>query len=156
MANTSDADRTPDFAQVPPRPITSEAGQTRFILHEIRDIQGRISGLAESQAKAYVKLDQLTEVACGVRQMNDSLAEMKVNTRSDHRFVLKIFGSGFVLICTFVIGGFLWLSDRFENSSLRVSDKIENLNVRSQRVDTKLEDLLARIPPIQNPVPTKR
>jgi hypothetical protein len=85
-----------------------------------------------------------------IRSLQDSLRdvkvdvqEIKVGVHSDFRLLLKIFGGAFVLLAGMLIFGYF-----------RLEDKISTLNASSIRVDTKLEDLLQRIPPI--PTPPKR
>lgn len=50
------------------------------------------------------------------------------------------------------IGGYLLTENKIE----KLSDKVDKLVISITRVETKLEDLLARIPPVPTPAPQKR
>jgi hypothetical protein len=85
-----------------------------------------------------------------VRAVQDSLRDVRADVQtirsgahSDFRLLLKIFGTAFVILAGMLIFGYF-----------RLEDKITALTASSIRVDTKLEDLLQRNPPI--PTPLKR
>jgi hypothetical protein len=85
-----------------------------------------------------------------VRAVQDSLVDVKTDIREiksgEHAhflLLLKIFGAAFVLLSGMLIFGYF-----------RLEDRVSALDSSSIRIDTKLEDLLLRIPPI--PTPPKR
>ena len=85
-----------------------------------------------------------------VRAVQESLSDVKTDLREitkkehDHfLLLLKIFGAAFVLLSGMLIFGYF-----------RLEDRVVSLDASSIRIDTKLEDLLQRIPPI--PTPLKR
>jgi hypothetical protein len=78
-----------------------------------------------------------------IKALKDSLNEIKVDVRDvkDHRLTDFIWHAGaLIAFGTFVIALYFW-----------IDDKVSALATASARVDTKLEDLLARIPPAPTP-----
>lgn len=80
-----------------------------------------------------------------VQEVKDDIREIKKDQKVDFRIVLGIFGAGFVILGTMLIVGYFRLDDRIT----KLDDKISSLSTTLVRIDTKLEDLLARIPPTQ-------
>jgi hypothetical protein len=74
------------------------------------------------------------------------VSEIKDHRQSDFRWQFSVLGGGFLILAGMFITGYLRLEDKI----IRLEDKIGNLTSNSIRVDTKLEDLLQRIPPIQS------
>jgi len=65
--------------------------------------------------------------------------------------MISIFSAGFVLLAGMIIGSYLLTSSKID----ALSGKIESVEVLSARIETKLDDLLLRIPPVVAPVPKK-
>jgi hypothetical protein len=87
-----------------------------------------------------------------VEAVKDTVADLKADIHdikghrvSDLRWHIGIFGAGFLVLAGMLITGYFKLEDR-----------VSALSTASTRVETKLDDLLARIPPVQTPVPSKR
>jgi len=78
---------------------------------------------------------------CGLKY---DVKEIKSHRHSDFVFSISIFAGGFVLLATMLIVGYFKLEDRIQTLS--------NIIIRA---DTKLEDLLLRIPPIPTPPPRR-
>jgi hypothetical protein len=86
-----------------------------------------------------------------VEAVKESVADLKADVKeikghrvSDLRWHIGIFGAGFLVLGGMLIAGYFKLEDR-----------LSDLSTASTRVETKLDDLLARIPPVQTPVPAK-
>ena len=137
----SGSNRLPDeFAQGSPASLSAETGQTRIVMTEMRAINARIGDLSDQHKRASDKLDRVAELAATVTHIKGEVSEVKAHARSDFRFILLIFGGAFI-----VLGGMIL------TSYLRLEDKAEALVTSTQRVDTKLGDLLSRIPPAPTP-----
>jgi hypothetical protein len=84
-----------------------------------------------------------------VREFRDDIREIKRDQKTDFRILTGIFGTGVV-----VIGGMLFYAYfRIDDKITKLEDRVSVLTTTVTRIDTKLEDLLARIPPAQTPVP---
>ena len=79
-----------------------------------------------------------------ITEIRGEIREIKANRHSDFVYLITAFAAGFVLLAGLVA-----------TSYFRLDDKIERLNAVSIRVDTKLEDLLQRIPPVVAPTPKR-
>jgi hypothetical protein len=66
--------------------------------------------------------------------------------------LLYVFGAGFVALVAVFGWGYSRLDDRFT----RADERRESMEKTLTRIETKLEDLLQRIPPVQTPVPVPR
>ena len=92
------------------------------------------SGPARVIAEAIAK--DITEIKSGVN-------DLKNNRRDDFIKLLMIYGAGFVFLAGMIVSSYLLLDN-----------KISSVSDLGIRVDTKLEELIKRIPPVQTPVPT--
>jgi hypothetical protein len=75
--------------------------------------------------------------------------EANVKEIRDYRYTdlwrhLAAFAAGIVLVVGMLIAGYF-----------KIEDKIQILSTASTRMETKLDDLIARIPPVQTPVPRR-
>jgi hypothetical protein len=86
-----------------------------------------------------------------VGELKGDVKELKSHRHTDFVFMISVFAAGFILLATMIIGEYLLLSNKIDG----LSGKIEAIEVSSTRVDTKLDDLLQRIPPVVAPVPKK-
>jgi hypothetical protein len=84
-----------------------------------------------------------------VRAFADDIREIKRDQKADFRIVIGMFGAGFVAVAGMLIYGYFRIDDRIT----KLEDKVDVLGTTLTRVDTKLGDLLERIPPIQSPAP---
>ena len=89
------------------------------------------------------------------RMIVDAVKESVAELRSDvkeirgHRFPdfvwhITVFAAGFLLLCGVMAAAYF-----------RIDDRLRDLSLAATRVDTKLEDLLQRIPPMPAPIPKK-
>jgi hypothetical protein len=93
-----------------------------------------------------------------IRTFESTLNEMKAdvviikgNHHSDFRLLITYFAGGFLLLAGMLIFGYFRLDDHYT----KLDDKINSVVISNTRVDTKLDDLLQRIPPIVVPVPNR-
>ena|SRR6516225_11354388 len=87
-----------------------------------------------------------------VEAVKETVAELKSDVRDikSHRFSdliwhISVLAAGFVLLAGMMIAAYF-----------KLEEKIEALSTSNTRIETKLEDLLQRIPPVPTPPPTKR
>jgi hypothetical protein len=93
-----------------------------------------------------------------MRQMIEAFDELRTEVRgargdrhSDFVFMISVFAGGFLLLAAMLIFGYFKLEDRIE----ALSGRIGNLEVSAAKADTKLDDLIARIPPTPTAAPRK-
>jgi hypothetical protein len=79
-----------------------------------------------------------------VKDLKDDVKDIKSHRHTDFVFHISIFAGGFLILAGMFIAGYLKLDERVT--------AITNISIR---VDTKLEDLLQRIPPLPSPVPRR-
>ena len=75
-----------------------------------------------------------------VKDLKDDVKEIKSHRHSDFVYHISIFGGGFLILAAMFIAGYLKLDERLTT--------VTNTSIR---IDTKLEDLLQRIPPTPTP-----
>ena len=80
---------------------------------------------------------------------------MRDGKNSDLLFLLSTFAAGFVLLAGMLIFGYLRIDDKLTSLDSKTSGKVDGLTVTSTRIETKLEDLLQRIPPVQAAPPRR-
>lgn len=79
-----------------------------------------------------------------VSELKADVKEIKNYRHSDFLWHLGLVGSAFFL-----------LSGILATVYFKIEDKMHALSIASTRVETKLEDLLRRIPPMPTPVPKR-
>ena len=79
-----------------------------------------------------------------VEAVKETVAELKADVRTikDHRFSDMMWHIAALVAAGIVLGGMM-IAIYF-----KVQDKLDELSTTSTRVETKLEDLLQRIPPV--------
>jgi hypothetical protein len=96
--------------------------------------------------QARVIIDAIVdELKQDVREIRQDVREIKGYRHTDFLIYASMFAAGFIALAGMFIVGYLKLDDR-----------IRVLNNTSIRVDTKLEDLLQRIPPVPTPPPRRQ
>lgn len=87
-----------------------------------------------------------------VEAVKESVAELKADVREikTHRFTdllwhITAFAAGFVILASMMIAAYF-----------KIEDKIHTLSTSNTRIETKLEDLLQRIPPIPTLPPGRK
>jgi len=128
VASSQDAEPPRQFPNVPPPDMSVAAAQTRLIAKEV-----------------------VQAVEFSVHDLKTGVEEIKgdVRTIKDHRWTDFMWHLA-ALIAALVIIGTGMVSAYF-----RLEDKIAALSTASTRIETKLDDLLARIPPVQPPAPRR-
>jgi hypothetical protein len=87
-----------------------------------------------------------------IREFRDDIREIKHDQKTDFRIIIGMFGAGFIAVAGMLIFGYFRVDDRI----IKLEDRVNALSTTLVRIDTKLEDLLARIPPTQTPAPAHR
>jgi hypothetical protein len=87
-----------------------------------------------------------------VGELKDDIRDIKSHRHSDFVYIITVLGGAFLLLSGMLIFGYFRMDDRIN----KLDDKINAVTIAITRIDTKLGDLLERIPPPQMPVPTKR
>ena len=115
-----------------PPPLSPAAAQTGVLVRALQD------GLRDS-----------------VSDLRREISELKAHAHTDYNHLLYIFGAGFIAIAVLFGWGYSRLEDRFFNVSTKIDDRLGSLEKAVIKVDTKLGDLLERIPPIPTPAPRR-
>lgn len=86
-----------------------------------------------------------------VDAVKESVAELKSDVKDikSHRV------SDLVLHVSTLAAGFILLAGMMIAAYFKLDDRIHDISTALTRVETKLDDLLQRIPPIPTPVPRK-
>lgn len=87
-----------------------------------------------------------------IAEIRDDVREIKGHRVSDIRWHLAGFAAGFVLLSTMLILGYFRLEDKIGG----VSNTVRDVSTSITRIETKLDDLIERIPPIPSPPPRKK
>jgi hypothetical protein len=97
------------------------------------------------QARLVVNLED------SIGEIKTDIKEIKSHRHSDFVWLVTVFAAGFLLLAGLFGFGYFRVDDKFE----RLTDKLDKLTASSIRADTKLEDLLQRIPPAVTPAPKR-
>jgi hypothetical protein len=106
--------------------------------------------VAAGQARLLIKA-----VENAVEELKKDVREIKSHQRTDLVNNAKMFAAGFLILAGMLIYGYFRLDDRLTKMNEILDSRITTLNNIAIRVDTKLEDLLQRIPPVPTP-PARR
>ena len=97
-----------------------------------------------------------------VEAVKETVSELKIDVRTmrDHRFTDMMWHIGALAAAVILLGGmmvaaYFKIDDKIQALSKTTQDKFEAASNSSTRVETKLEDLLQRIPPVATS-PAKR
>ena len=131
MSDLRASGQPPDDSGQPPS-VSTNAAQTGTLVRAVQD------ALRESTA-----------------DFRRDISEIRGHSRGDFYRLLYIFGAGFVALAIVFGWGYSRLEDRFTAVSTKIEDKVDSLEKALIKVDTKLDDLLARIPPAVTPAPQK-
>jgi hypothetical protein len=98
-----------------------------------------------------------------IKAVEDGIAEIKSDIKnisdkrhSDFVHLIQAFGGGIVLLVTMMIGAYFIIDGKLEKVDGKfdkLNERLDQLSITATRADVKLEDLLARIPPIPTPAP---
>jgi hypothetical protein len=86
-----------------------------------------------------------------LKDVKDDLGEIKNHRHSDFVHMVQMYGAGFVLLAGMLIAAYFIIDGKFD----KLGERVDRLSTTSTRVDVKLEDLLARIPPAPTPPPQR-
>lgn len=89
-----------------------------------------------------------------IQAIEPTLSEIKGEMRDVRRAAsgdFKWLIGGFILIGGMMIAGYFRLDDRIS----KIEEKFQTLSIMTTKIETRLEDLLQRIPPIQAPAPRR-
>jgi hypothetical protein len=95
------------------------------------------TGAGHTQAVVKSLEGSITDIKTDIR-------ELKNNRHSDFVYLITVFAGGFIILAGLLGFGYF-----------RLDDRIEKLTATSIRVETKLEDLLLRIPATVAPTPKR-
>jgi hypothetical protein len=113
--------------------------------HELATVPPRI-GTGSGEVRAIV-----SALEAEIRGIKGEISLLNRDRHSDFKFTMSVFAAGVVLLVGMLFFGFFKLDDRTN----KVDDSLRKQENLSTRIDTKLEDLLARIPPVQAPAPRR-
>jgi hypothetical protein len=117
-----------------------------------------VPSLPDQEATPPTSMANVTPLDSGTAQTRQIVEAVKASVADltqdvkgirDYRYTdlllhIGAFAAGIIIVVTLIL-----------NVYSRLDDKIQALSTTSTRVDTKLEDLLQRIPPVQTP-PARR
>lgn len=114
-------------------------------LDQENDIPRRVANVTPDMTAATAQARVVVEA------VNDSISELKQDVREikGYRF------TDLVLHISALAAGFVLLAGMMIAAYFKLEDKISALSTKSTRIETKLEDLLARIPPVPSPPPRR-
>lgn len=81
----------------------------------------------------------VSAVEASVKDLKGDLRDVKNNRHSDFVYLISVFAGGFLLLAGMFIFGYL-----------KIADKIDAQTISNAKIETKLDDLVARIPPVQS------
>jgi hypothetical protein len=102
------------------------------------------TGAGHTQAIVKSLENDISEIKIGINAIRD-------NRHTDFVYLISIFAAGFLIMAGLFGFGFFRLDDKFDKLADRLGDKVDKLNAAGIRSETKLEDLLQRIPPAVTP-----
>jgi hypothetical protein len=95
-----------------------------------------------------------------VEEVKHDIRDIKSDQKTDFRIVVAMYGAGFLALAVGLLSGYMILdgkleklNDRMDRRTDALSIKLDTLSNTAIRADTKLQDLLDRIPPTQIPAP---
>lgn len=117
-------------------PISPHAAQTRMLASAL-----------ESTLR-----DCLVDLRRDVADLRREVGALTLRASDDFRNLLYIFGAGFVLVTGILAVGYFRLDDRLSTELSKTNEQVSSIGTTTTKIDTKLDDLLARIPPAITPV----
>lgn len=132
--------------EVPPRdkdianvtPMDAGAATNRILIDTLKE---HISAV-----KLDVK-DIRTELVSEVKSVRADVKEIR-----DYRYTdLLKYGAALLAL----IGGFITIYLKIEDKFVRLEDRLREISTTSTRIETKLDDLIQRLPPAPTPIPKK-
>jgi hypothetical protein len=112
--------------------------------------------ISSNAAQARVMRDTLEQILRDtVSEIKTEVSTIKAQAHTDFRNILYIFGTGFVLLAGLAIAVYLKSDEHISNMVTRLEDHVGTVEKSLVKVETKLDDLLERIPPVPSAVPRR-
>jgi hypothetical protein len=86
-----------------------------------------------------------------IQELKNDIKDIKDYRHTDFVAHISLLGGSFLLLAGMIIFGYFKLDERIGKSD----DRIHAITNSTTRIDTKLEDLLQRIPPVPTPAPKR-
>jgi hypothetical protein len=86
-----------------------------------------------------------------ISEIKGDIRDIKKNRHSDFVYLITAYAGGFLLLAGLFGFGFFRVDDKFD----KLTEKLDKLTTTNIRSETKLEDLLQRIPPAITAVPKR-
>jgi hypothetical protein len=83
-----------------------------------------------------------------ITELRNEMRDIRKSASTDFRWII----GGFIIVGGMLIAGYFRLDDRIS----KLEEKFSTITNQTTRIDTKLEDLLQRIPPIPTPPPRRQ
>jgi prefoldin subunit 5 len=113
-------------------PITSNAAQARILRDALEQI------LRET-----------------VSELKTEVSTIKTQAHADFKNIIYIFGTGFLLLAGLAIGIYVETDEHLSSAATRLEDHVNTVEKSLVKVETKLDDLLERVPPVPTAIPRK-
>ena len=86
-----------------------------------------------------------------VADLRSDVKDIKDHRHPDFVWMITVFGGGFLFLLIAFAYGYLNVANKIDTQIAKTAER----DVTLARIETKLDDLIARVPPIQTPVTTK-
>jgi hypothetical protein len=88
-----------------------------------------------------------------IHEIKGDVRDIKKQLHSDFVVTMYVFATGFILLAGMLIFGYFRLDDKIEGKMKDIDNRVDTMVITTTKIDTKLDDLLQRIPPTQTPIP---
>ncbi len=133
-----------------PREMSASSGEARALSNRFSALEERVSNLIEHNKAVNIKVDALVGLTAKVDDLKVDISTLKGEGPSNFTKLLRWGGGAVIFVLLALTAGYLRLEDKIEASSAKVEDHINSTNLTMTKATTQLEDLLARIPPVQS------
>jgi hypothetical protein len=86
-------------------------------------------------------------------EFKEDLKDFRTEARNDIRLLLRGLAGSFIVLAGMIVAAYLLLSNDTKTVRDRMDDRLAALGVSVARIEQKLDDLIARVPPVQSPPP---
>jgi ABC-type transporter Mla subunit MlaD len=119
-----------------------------------RSLEGAAPDIS-AQAAQTRQLVQALENALrdSMADLRKDVGEIKARSHADYHRLLYIFGAGVAALVAVFGWGYNRLDDRLIAVGDKITDRAAIISTDLARIDQKLDDLIARIPPVPTPPP---
>jgi prefoldin subunit 5 len=119
--------------------------------NDFPNVTPEIAGAGQTRILIDAMKESLADLKDDVGRIEASIDDIKGHRYTDLILYGKALAGAVVVLAGVAITAYMRLEAKIE----RLEDRIQALSTTSTRVDTKLEDLLQRIPPAITPVPKR-